>query len=221
MIFVFTCDRREMLLDNLKYLDQFNHNITVLDDLTPEDMTRVTDYADLYQSMERLGKKNYWQQWRTALSLARDSEDELYIFMPDDFLSLDINQIERLHETLKVRPYSMNLINDGRTEQFKAFKPTDIDIDGFKAKRIGFNDCGFFCNRKTLKLLQYRIEAIHPQRFFYNEELSSGVGQQLTRRMRSAGVYMLMPEISLAHHGDHPSIMHPTERLINPLISKH
>ena len=210
-----------MLLENLQHLDQFDQEIVVLDDKSDFDMTEVTDYADIYQSMERLGKQKYWQQWRTAFSIARDSDDELFIFMPDDFLKLDYDQIEKLHQQLKVRPYSMNLINDGREECFRAFKPQPQDLDGFEALKVGFNDCGFFCNKKTLKLLQHRIERIDPQRFIWDSSLSSGVGQQLTTRMRGSGVFMLMPVKSLAVHSDHPSIMHPEERKKNPLISKH
>lgn len=220
MIIVFTCNRPKMLLKNLKYLDKFDQDIVVLDDYSDYNIDPFLEYADYYRTEEKLGRERYWHQWKLAFMLCAESDDDLFIFMPDDFLKLNYKKIVELHEYLKHRSYSYNLINDGRTECFRQFTPKETSIEPWETLQIGFNDCGFFCNRKTLKLLNFRFDPVNPLRFVNNPYISSGVGQQLTMRMRDNGVFMLMPEKSLAFHGDHPSVMHGIERVNNPLISK-
>jgi len=210
-----------MLLSSIKHLDKLtDEEIVILDDCSKFDIKPYLNYADFYRSKDKLGKQGYWLQWRTAFSFAYESEDDLYIFMPDDFEKLDLERVKKIHNSLKSRAYSCNIINDGREECFRRYEPRPLTIEGEDFKEIGFNDGGFFCNRATLDLLRFRFDEIRPVRFAYDTAISSGVGQQLTNRMRKAGVFMLMPIKSLAIHGDHESVMHPEERKKNPLISR-
>jgi len=220
MIIIFSCNRPKMLLDSLKHLDKFEEEVTVLDDNSKFSYDPYLEYASFYRSKKKLGKRGYWLQWRTAFQIAQDSEDDLYIFMPDDFENLNYNKIERIHNQLKSRAYSCNIINDGREQCFRPHKNEDITIDSIDFKTIGFNDGGFFCNRATLEIIGFRFNEILPVRFVGDNNISSGIGQQLTKRMREHGIFMLMPIKSLAYHGEHESIMHKEERLKHPLISR-
>jgi hypothetical protein len=168
MIQVFSHERPEMLLKVLKHLDTFEHehDTIVIDDASTFDFKQHNNYAGIYQSEKKCGKANYWMQWRTAFNLAYHSDDDLYIFMPDDFQALDLVTITKLHKELRNRAYCFNLINDGREQSFRQFKPIPHNIAGVNCKQIGFTDCGFFCNRKTLQLLNYHIEPIPQERFF-------------------------------------------------------
>lgn len=209
-------------MDNLGHLQPFNEEMLVMDDYSDSlNDWMVLNFASLCRSDKRLGKEGYWQQWKIAFAEADRVDDDLFIFMPDDFMQLDYEKILELHDTLKVRPYSFNLINDGRDQSFRHFTPKPVTINDTECMNVGFNDCGFFCNRATLEKLNFRIDPVSPSRFHADPLRSSGVGEQLTLRMRNAGIYMLMPVKSLAVHGDHESIMHKTERKRNPLISKH
>jgi hypothetical protein len=209
-----------MLLQAVKHLDKFNEEVVVLDDNSSFDMNPYLEYADFFRSDKKLGKRGYWLQWRTSFEIAQESEDDLYIFMPDDFERLDYDKIKQIHNNLKSRAYSCNIINDGREECFRRFEPIDLTIDGIDFKQIGFNDGGFFCNRATLEILKFRFDEISPARFVGDTAISSGIGQQLTTRMRNNGIFMLLPVKSLAYHGEHKSIMHPIERIKHPLISR-
>jgi len=224
MIIVFSHEREEMLLANLQHLDKFEEEVFVIDDNSKFDMDPINEWANVYQSTEHLGKKNFWLQWRTALSIARTSKDDLFVFMPDDFLNLNFLRILELAETLDTQlnggAYCVNLINDGREQCFRPFHPLKRIINNEPFLQVGFTDGGFFCNRATLKLLNFRMDPVDPVRF-QDPNRSSGVGEQLTKRMRNENVYMLLPEVSLAYHGDHESKMNPEERKRHPLISKH
>ena len=72
---------------------------------------------------------------------------------------------------------------------------------------IGFVDCGFFCNRETLEKIGFFMK--QPPRDWFNrgENISSGVGMMLSKRMHTAGVKIYKPKKSLAYHGNHESKM--------------
>ena len=221
MIFVFSHERPGMLLNVLKHLDTYEHghDVTVIDDASTFDFTEHNELAGIYQAEKHLGKPNYWMQWRTAFNLAFHSDDDLFIFTPDDFQDLDLVKIAEIHKELNHRAYCFNLINDGRDQSFRQFKLKPHTIAGVDCSHIGFTDCGFFCNRSTLRLLNFHIRPVNAERFYLDPNRSSGVGEQLTFRMRDSGVFILRPDKSLASHGDHESKMHKEERKKNPLIS--
>jgi len=163
------------------------------------------------------GKAGFWKKWKYAFDLAQTLDDELFIFIPDDFTGLQLGDILMLHEQHKHEPYAYNIINDGRDSCWMPFKAVQTNEHTIQ---VGFVDCGFFCNREALKALEFRIDPIDANRFKLKKNISSGVGQQLTNRFTRRGVKMFKPVKSLAYHGDHESLMHPEERKLNPLISK-
>lgn len=208
MIFVFSYDRQEMLSEVVKSIS--GEHFLILDDGSPFEMDNMVKFP-------HEGKAGFWKRWAFAFDWARKWDDDLFIFMPDDFLNLDLNRIKELHDLHKHEAYAYNLINDGRFSCWFPFKPVHINEDTIQ---VGFVDCGFFCNREALERLEFRIDPIDPKRFQLKKNISSGVGQQLTNRFNRHGVKMHLPVKSLAYHGDHESKMHPEERNINPLISK-
>jgi hypothetical protein len=84
--------------------------------------------------------------------------------------------------------------------------------------RIGFVDCGFFCNREALERIDFSLGSL-PVDWFKYENRSSGVGMLLSTGFSSTRVKMYKPKKSLAFHGDHESKMNPQERKETPLIS--
>jgi len=60
-----------------------------------------------------------------------------------------------------------------------------------------------------------------PPRDWFNhmENISSGVGMMLSKRMHAAGVKIYKPKKSLAYHGNHESKMHGEHRTNTPLKS--
>jgi hypothetical protein len=208
MIFIFSYNREQMLRQ-------------VLTDIQGEAFFVLDDGSDFEtESMVKFpheGKAGFWKKWKYAFEMAEKSDDELFIFMPDDFERLQMGDILMLHEQHKHESYVYNIINDGRDSSWMPFTAVQTNDNTIQ---VGFTDCGFFCNREALKSLEFRIDPISPQRFKQKKNISSGVGQQLTNRFTRHGVKMFKPVRSLAYHGDHESMMHPEERKLNPLISK-
>ena len=208
MIFIFSYNREQMLRQMLT--DIKGEAFVVLDDGSDFDTENMVKFP-------HEGKAGFWKKWKHAFEMAEKSDDEIFIFMPDDFERLQMGDILMLHEQHKHEPYVYNIINDGRDSSWMPFTAVQTNEHTIQ---VGFTDCGFFCNREALKRLEFRIDPISPQRFKQKKNISSGVGQQLTNRFTRHGVKMFKPVRSLAYHGDHESMMHPEERKLNPLISK-
>lgn len=205
MIFVFSYNRKQMLESILETLD--GELVVVIDD--------GSDYVINHANVMRFangGKREFWKRWNTALEIARQSNCQSFMFMPDDFLYMDMQRIKLLCEQMNDAPYVYNIINDDREWSWIKYEPKQIDDETIQ---IGFTDCGFFCNRTVLELLDFRLRPITRGNL-----VSSGVGHQLTTRLTRLGVPFFKPVKSLAYHGDHPSMMHPKERKRNPIISK-
>lgn len=211
-VYITTYNRPEMLDRVVSHLDKFGVNVTIFDDGSdfPREDERVI-------RLPRQGKRNYWKIWNKMLHHAEDNLADLYIFMPDDFQDLDIERIKELHGKFKHEGYVHNIINDGRTKQWIGQEPIKIDEE---TTRVGFTDCGFFCNRPALHKLGFYMDAPMEKWWSKGENISSGVGMMLTRRLHFARVPIYIPNKSLAYHGDHESMMHPEERKNNPLKSK-
>jgi hypothetical protein len=161
------------------------------------------------------GKQGFWKTWNEMFIHAKENKADLYIFAPDDFLNIDVEQIKQRHEQIKKHLYIYNLINDGRLMQWIRQEPKQINEDTI---HVSFTDCGFFISRHTFEHLGFKMGEVSPTWFQRNG--SSGVGYQLTIRAKARGIPCYTPVRSLAYHGDHESVMHPELRKKEPLISR-
>lgn len=211
-IYITSYNRPEMLQSVLDHLDEYDVNISIYDDGSdkPLDDERVVRLA-------HGGKENYWKVWAKMLHNAETNLADLYIFMPDDFQALQVDRIKELHHRYKHTEYIYNIINDGRTKQWVGLEPFDVDEH---TTRVGFTDCGFFCNRPALHKLGFYMKQTPTRWWEQGENISSGVGMMLSERAHRQRIPIYLPKTSLAYHGDHDSMMHPQERKNNPLKSK-
>lgn len=209
-----------MLLQVVSGLHGKVSEVHILDDCSSFDPEPFFPKCSTFlRNKERAGKRRFWFQWKQALEICKRSEAELFVFMPDDFLDLEIEKVVQVHSVLKSQPYACNIINCGRTACWTPIQKSPVRIGPYKMARVGFVDCGFFCNYSTLGRLVFSIEPVKDS-WFDSEAKSSGVGMQLSNKFFKMRVQMYMPEKSFAFHGEHSSVMHPEERKKNHLISK-
>jgi hypothetical protein len=194
----------------------------VLNDLKGEVVTILDDGSDFvikHPNVIRFkngGKQEFYKKWQVALMIAEGTDSDFFLFMPSDFLNIDLKRIKEIHEEYKSKPYVYNIINDGREMCWNSFRPQMIDRD---TTQVFFTDCGFFCNRMALDKIGFTIPNIDPKRFVRRTDISSGVGQTLTQLFNRHKVRMFKPTHSLAFHGEHESTMHPEHRTLTPLKS--
>lgn len=210
---IFSYERENMLkalVEEIKAFSSVNISYKIIDDGSS------FTFPDNFHQFEHGGKEKFYQLWSYALSGLQNAPFDLFLFLPSDVSNVDFDRIIELHNQFKDKPYAYNLINDGRTKCWNLIEPKQIDEHTLK---VGFTDCGFFCNKQLLNKIGYYVDPINPARFV-NPAISSGVGQQLTQRMNKAKCDIYLPVKSLVYHGSHPSVMHPQERIKTPLISK-
>ena len=217
LIIIFSYNRLEMLKQiveriELKRVEYPELDYFIIDDGSDFDMREICDWTMHQQFRDNGGKEYFWNRYHYAIATAKNlSKSENFIFMPDDFLDLDIDDLMVLADTWKGLSYSLNLINDGRVQCWGHFRQgiKPIAFNGRIISEVGFNDCGFMCNRSTLE--QIEIKPV-PEEWFDGPNKSSGVGAQLTKQMRKLEIPMLKPNKSFATHGEHDSVMHGEHR---------
>lgn len=213
-IIIFSYERKQMLLnlmDEIEAATDHDISYTIIDDGS----SFVLDKN--FHQFNHGGKKKFWRMWDYALRSLKNDKSDLFIFMPSDVSNIQINKIVQRHNQYTFHPYAYNLINDGRKNCWNMIQPVQVDEHTMK---VGFTDCGFFCNKRLLDKIGYYVNEVNQRRFEHNPAISSGVGQQLTQRMLKAKCLMYTPINSLVYHGTHPSLMHFEHRKTNPLISK-
>ena len=208
-------ERYDMLMQLLNEINNINlENINVdymiFDDCSPYEIEK-----NVIVNSNHRGKFEYWRTFNEMFNFSKKEEYDLYVFTPNDFLNYDFDKLINLALKLKNIKYFCNIINDGRKISWIKKDPYNInDI----VDRIYFTDCGFFTNRKTLETLEFKIYPVIRKKNQSNN-VSSGVGKQLSERLFKLNIPILNPVKSLAYHGNHDSLMNPYERQINKLIS--
>lgn len=223
MITIFTYNRLDMLRQTVGECAG-KDSIQVIDDESEYLFSVIQSLGDLLDTtvyrFQHCGKENFYKLWDFALHNCEESGDQRFLFLPDDYSNIDFERIEAIHNHFVMssgyhKPYVCNLVNDGRPPQWGAPEHMQYNDD---LELVGWVDCGFFCNRAALDYHGYDMGEVDKARFKVPGR-SSGVGEQMSRRFRHAGVPMLRPYKSLAFHGEHESVMHPEERIKNPLKS--
>lgn len=189
---------------------------TVIDDGSQYDPTPYLDYCEYYRSAHR-GKRGFWMGWRDALELCKKSGDDWFLFLQDDVTRIQTEEIKKICRSI-TGPYAFNIMRIGSDRGWTRVRWKSVTLAGTPCLEVSYVDCIFAANRQCLEKLDFTMHPIDLVRFA-NPYISSGVGQQLSRRMEKLNIPMYMPKKSLAYHGDHPSMMHPIERQRNPLVS--
>lgn len=211
-VIIFSYEREEML----KSLVEECRQVENLSYMIVDDGSSFV-FPDNFHQFEHGGKPMFWRMWDYALRSLVNDDSDIFLFIQSDFSKVNFPEIIEQHKHFDRKAYVYNLINDGRENCWNYRKAVRVDSNTL---RVGFTDCNFFCNKATLNKIGHYVNQVNPNRFASNEKISSGVGQQLTFRLNRYCIAIFSPFKSLAYHGDHPSLMHPDERIKTPLISK-
>ena len=187
-----------------------------------------SDYVDAlkmfpakdFNHFEHTGKKGFWMKWDYAIKHCKESTQNWFLFLPDDITNVDFDAIENLTKQGWEDNYlAINLSNSGARYRWGKWSSgqSDIKVDGVLLQECGYVDGCFLTNRKTLE--QITIDPV-PSSWFDRPDKSSGVGFQMSKKLRKLGCAMMLPEYSYLYHGDHDSVMHKEHRKAVPLISK-
>jgi hypothetical protein len=168
---------------------------------------------------ETFGKDKFWMRFEKARQLCLESDHDNYAILHDDISNIDWNQVNRLFKKFKNREFVCALKTDDRTACWgsKINRHNSFISDGYNHVDIGFFDCCGITNRKTFG--RFSIDEVNKS-WFDRPNKSSGVGFQITMKLRRQKIPMYVTYPSLASHGFVDSVMHYEERKKTPLIAQ-
>lgn len=181
--------------------------------------------CNYYKEKTNNGKQGYWRLIDKANKSIEGERFDYFIQAPDDVEAKKtfFREVARQWSIISdPRKICLNLLLDGsrvgRTN-WTDFTPRIKSFGGARFFLTGWNDLCFVSGRRFFEELGYGIEPVPASRWRRNPTLSSGVGQQISRRLFEKGLNMYQIRESIVFHGDHPSRMNTDVRRETPLIS--
>jgi hypothetical protein len=213
-------DMLKLLLDDL--IGELNYKIliTIFDDGSTEKYNLEKYDIKYIKYTTNHGKKKYWKLFDTVLKYQKNINSKYYFFLPDDvrvdknFISESIRIFKKINNNDKI---CLNLLMDESRRgkrNWTNFNP--IEYDEFYHTQ--WNDLCFICENEFFRHIP-NIPEIDPSRWINNELLSSGVGEQISKRLHKLNKNMYHVKRTLVKHGNHDSKMNYEDRKINKLIT--
>jgi len=211
---IITYNRPEKCLQLAKKLT--GCDLSIYDDGSTEDYSKVEDHIAERVGSEILyydhgGKEFFWALWNAVI---RNSKGEYNIYLPDDvtvsstFVEDAVSEFNRIKK-IDRRAVTLNLLLDKRREGKSCWTRFDpYQTDGLWHTQ--WVD-GCFVADSTFKKVFGYLEPPPPVRFV-DPNMSSGVGEQMSKRLNNAGLNMYQVLETMVSHGDHESKMHPELR---------
>ena len=213
MILIFSYNRPDMLS---RIINQCPERPVVIDDgssFKPDFFLKKCKFHRLRHG----GKSGFWYNWHYALQICKQSKDEYFTFLADDFYNVKWDLLNKIKQE---DSFAVNLLNDGRKNCFVVYPTKEVEFHGLPMLKVGFVDCGYYCNRSALEVLQFTMPPVDQKRF-QRKYASSGVGSYQSLRFQVKRVPMYVPFKSFVKHGNHESKMHPQLRKKDPLIDQY
>ncbi|HET8933381.1 MAG TPA: glycosyltransferase [Polyangiales bacterium] len=206
--------------------------VIVLEDASSSDYTsvfelgqRLFDQRFLFLRSRRwLGKQGYYLTYQAAFTLARRIQPTHTLFIQDD-LSLAPDFFARafaLWGSIRDRKKAvLSLISFGDDEvhgRWTRYKRRKL-LGGKVWKTQWFDLPAYLVDEYFFETLGYRVFPADPLRFARGLGISSGIGEQLTRRLwRRGNIYQAAQ--TLVFHGEHESVMNTNARGDRPFDNR-
>ena len=97
-----------------KVIEQCPEKPIVIDDGSGFDPLLFAKKCEFHR-LRHKGKEQYFLNWQYAFKICAESNEDFFLFLPDDFLNVDYKTIDHLYTNLKGK-YAYNLLNDGRPQ---------------------------------------------------------------------------------------------------------
>lgn len=195
----------------------------VIDELKQEQGSYNLEFFIIDDGVAGNGKKLYWKTINSLWEQIRNKSFDYYIQLPDDlelnknFIYKSIAAWEKIEDTKKI---CLNLFFDGHRVGktcWTNFWPQLKSYNGTRYLRTQWMDMTYICERKFFEELGYSLYPVHPSRWLYNPQLSSGVGQQISTRLHNSGWHLYQITENEAEHIGDASIMNPEIRNKEPM----
>lgn len=159
------------------------------------------------------GKRGYWNVVNKIFTTIKEFKSFDYfiqlqddIVLCDNFIDKAIESYEAINDPKKISLYLHE--GESRKDQpcWTNVYPVTVKWEGEEYSLTQWVDmCAFIVKKDFLEALNYEIQPIPESRWAKDKTLSSGVGQQISRRLYKDYHLYRKPHVT---HGDHKSVMH-------------
>lgn len=223
VVIIPTYNRKEKLLNLLNQIKQFKNNyqllIIVINDGSNELYINNLENIIKISYFINNGKKKYWKLVNDYFKIIRNIDSKYFIILSDDlvltddFFTKSIFFYEKIDDNKKI---CLSLLTDDRVNRTNWSNFKSVDFGDYYL--TNWNDLCYIAEKKFFENLNYEILPIDEDRWDKNPNLSSGVGQQITLRLKKFNMYHIKKSLVI-HNGNDDSKMNKTERIKNPIIT--
>jgi hypothetical protein len=206
--------------------------VIVLEDASSSDYTALVELGQrlfgqrflFLRSRRWLGKQGYYLTYQAAFELARRVQPTHTLFIQDD-LSLAPDFFARafalwgsIGDRKKAVLSLISFEDDEVRGRWTRFKRRKL-LGGKVWKTQWFDLPAYLVDEYFFETLGYHVYPSDPMRFTRGLGISSGVGEQLTRRLwRRGNIYQVAQ--TLVFHGEHASVMNTNARGDRPFDNR-
>lgn len=179
-----------------------------------DDHSRIRPHNAI-QPVKHCGRTNFNCLWQLAFDNATGIEADWFIFAQDDFTQWNLPALKHAIDYCG-KHRVLHYHRDHREAVWNNFQPQQLDET---YRRIGWVDAHYAISKWMLsEVMNYTVPVVTQS--WKKLGASSGVGKYTTEFFKLKGVEIIQPVKSICHHaGNGCSVMHPIERLNNPLKS--
>lgn len=212
---------RKLLKDIEKTKGHHSLFIAIYDDCSDKEYVNKEDGNFVYRFEENQGKTGHWKVIDRVLYDASFHEFDYFFLLQDDcelvdgFFDKAIDEWEGIEDENKATMCTFTP-NTVYSRAIWGNKSVNVRYNKRTFLRTNYIDLIFMCPIETLRTLSFTINEI-PNRNVDSVYRSSGVGRQLTGRLKLLGKTMYGAYDSLITHGKEESKMNKEERERNPL----
>lgn len=219
-----TFNRSSMLYSLINQIKSQKKNykilIIVFDDGSSENYKFDDPFVKYIKFYPNYGKKRYWKVTDTIFKYIQKINSNYFIQIPDDveivenFFELLTNTYEGINDPDKI---CLSFLTDSRVfrHNWTSFDTQDMG----NVYKTQWNDLCYFSKKNFFETLNFTVDPISPSRWVRNPNLSSGVGQQISLKLKGLNKNMYHTKNSLVSHGTHESKMNYQERINLPITT--
>ena len=235
-IYITTYNRPFLLEKLLRDIDnnskEYLVDVYIYDDCSSKDYSDVIEFVkskkwNFFESKKNCGKEKFYVIFNKMFRHAKKDFDgfnrspsipspKYYFFLQDD-ISLVENFFDKSISIWNSLPpenlCSLSLMVDKNRVNSTCWTGVYPYCVG-QAHDTGWVDCIFMCKSLMLKKLNWEIESIPKSRWRKNTNLSSGVGQQISKRLFENSLKMYRSKDNLIFHNGDESMMNPNRKYL-------
>jgi len=224
-VVITTHNRQEMLkmlLDDIFKNKNYKIYVVVFDDAS-NDIYDLGDYDVKYiKYIKNNGLKKLWKVIDDTFKFCGKINADYYVYLQDDlrlkenFFEESVRIFENIPDDTKISLGTLMIDSQRNQPKWTGVYPIEYD-EYYKTQ---WCELVFICKYSFFKSLEFKMLPINPSRWDKNPNLSSGVGEQISKRLYNLDLNMYHVINNLTIHGDHESKLLPELRKTEKLIAK-